>query len=363
MRNIIIILLIIPIVSLGYDYSTGVPASIILSDPSKALIVFDQPVTTRIGNRYPTDIKGVEFEVIEISPLKTRIIGKFNKKWDSRPDRVFVYGIAPKNKVLKKIVKQVPVVAVVNQKVVKVVEKPKVVEKTAKNESEWWNFGLDKFSFSLFYTISYGSFYERIQNISAESTQNSPATLGASVNFNISKLLSYSGSTYWSMLNAAAPVSKETTINSSVADIPWEYGFTSYLEYSGFNFPFKPYFGFDLESFSTFNTDEIAVNQNTRVEARTHVFTYATVGVSYFSMAFDRPFLFKGSISKNFTSSSSRPSTQTDEDFNGEKFILFFATRIKGNWGASFLYKRHMMDGPTDMTISRYGLGVSYRFK
>ena len=356
MKSLILIFALISLkVHSGYDPSTGVSASIILSDPNKALIVFDYPVTTRIGNRYPTDVEGVEFEVVEISPLKTRVIGKFNKEIKNRPDRVFVYGIAPKEKRLRQVA---PVVAVVNQ----VVEKP--VEAPKKNkESEWWNFGLQKFSFSMFYTVSFGTFFERIQNISAESTQNSPLTIGASVNFNINKLLSYSGSTYWSMLNAASPVSQETTIDSSVADIPWEYGFTSYLEYSGFNFPFKPYFGVDLESFSTFNTDEVAADQNAKVEARTHSFLYGTLGVSYFAMAFERPFLFKASISTNFTSSSSRPSTQSSEDFSGQKFILFFATRIKGNWGGSFLYKRHMMDGPTDLTIARYGFGVSYKFK
>ena len=126
--------------------------------------------------------------------------------------------------------------------------------------------------------------------------------------------------------------SQESSSVNNKADIPWEYGFTSYIEYSGFKYAMKPYIGFDLESFSTFNTDEIAVNQQVQVEARTHTFLYGTVGFSLFTTAFGRPFLVKSSVSSNFSSSSSRPSTQSSKDFTGQKLIIFFASKIKGNW-------------------------------
>ena len=74
------------------------------------------------------------------------------------------------------------------------------------------------------------------------------------------------------------PTSQEVSSINNKADIPWEYGFTSYIEYSGFKYAMKPYIGLDLESFSTFNTDEIAVNQQIEVEARTHTFLYGTLG-------------------------------------------------------------------------------------
>ena len=203
----------------------------------------------------------------------------------SGEDRVFVYGIASATSIKGA---QSPVYYREKE-----VEKLKYIEKE-KEKAKWWNFGLKKFSFSMFYTFSFGTFYERVNNVSAESTQNSPLTLGASVNFNINnENFSYSGSTYWSMLNAAMSTSQESSSINNKADIPWEYGFTSYIEYSGFKYAMKPYIGFDLESFSTFNTDEIAVNQQVQVEARTHTFLYGTVGFSLFTTAFGRPFFIK----------------------------------------------------------------------
>ena len=193
MKLFTLLCILIPLRSFSYDPTTGVSASIILSDPTKALIVFDYPVTTRVGNRYPTDVDGLEFEVVEISPLKTRVIGKFNKINGVRRDRVFVYGIASATSIKGA---QSPVYYREKE-----VEKVKYIEKE-KEKAKWWNFGLKKFSFSMFYTFSFGTFYERVNNVSAEST-HSPLTLGASVNFNINENFSYSGSTYWSMLNAA----------------------------------------------------------------------------------------------------------------------------------------------------------------
>ena len=58
MKLLLLLCIFIPLNSFSYDPTTGVPASIILSDPNKALIVFDYPVTTRVGNKYPTDVDG-----------------------------------------------------------------------------------------------------------------------------------------------------------------------------------------------------------------------------------------------------------------------------------------------------------------
>ena len=121
--------------------------------------------------------------------------------------------------------------------------------------------------------------------------------------------------------------------------------------------------GVDFESFSTFNTDELEVDPTIGLDVRTHQFLYGTVGVFANTKIFNRPGIFKASFSNIFTSSSSRNSTVSTESFNGQKFILFFGTNIWRKWGASILYKQHMMKGPTDLTISRVGLGISYRFQ
>ena len=237
--------------------------------------------------------------------------------------------------------KEIPVQKrVAKKKVIKKIEEPKKEEPKGED-----SFKIEGLTYSMFYTFSFGTFYERIDNVSAESSQNSPFTIGGSLNFKLNDRFSYSGSTYFSKLNSAISVSTEVPTLDEKADIPWEYGFTSYLEYSGFKHQIKPYVGLDYESFSTFNTDELRDNVNVGVSVRTHSFLYGTLGVYTFTKIFQRPSIIKASVSTNFTSASSRKSTVSDEDFNGQKFIFFVGSNIRGNWGASFLYKQHMMKG------------------
>jgi hypothetical protein len=333
----------------------GSVATIILSESERALLVFDIEVQAVVGKVYKTDIADLTFKVHEISPRATRVYGFFNKKKFVRPDKIFIEGLLAKREVpvQKRVAKrEVPVE--------KRVAKKKSTKKKIKKEKP---FKIEGLTYSMFYTFSFGNFYERIDNVSAESSQNSPFTIGGSLNFKLNEKFSCSGSTYFSQLNSAISTSTEISSLDKKADIPWEYGFTSYLEYSGFKHQIKPYVGFDYESFSTFNTDELRADSTVGVDVRTHSFLYGTVGVYTFTKIFQRPSIIKASVSTNFTSSSSRKSTVSNEDFNGQKFIFFLGSNIRGNWGASFIYKQHMMTGPTDLTISRIGFGISYKFQ
>ena len=308
-------------------YGNGSNSKIILVNNNRALLAFETPVKAKIGQKYPTNISGLNIEILEVFPQKNRVYGIVNKKILKRGDRIFVQGIIPL--------------------------KPRRIAKKRPK----------KLSYSFFYAISFGNFNEKVGEVTAESSQNSPYTFGISLNYKFNDNFSYSGSSYFSKLNSV--FSNNSDINSidNKADIPWEFGLTSYVEYLGINFFLKPYIGLDFESFSTFNTDELQINPSFGLDVRTHSFFYGTVGVYSFTNLFNRRGIFKASISTNFTSSSTRPSLVTDETFNGQKFILFFASNIWKNWGASLMYKQHMMTGPTDLTISRVGIGVSYKFQ
>lgn len=331
----------------------GSYSKVLNSEKEKVLLLFDNPVEAVVGKNYKTDIKGLTFTVLDISPNKNRVYGVFNKSFYINPEyRLFVYGVYSSADLIA-----------ANQ--------PAVVPNR-------WNFRFENLSYSLFYTFSFGSFDERIKgtDFSAESTQNSYFTLGGSLNFKFHEQFSFSGSGYFSKLNSAISTNAEIDPTKKNADIPWEFGFTSYLEYSGFKYQIKPYVGFDFESFSTFNTDEVKKQDDDNnsdndssndkpliFDLRTHSFLYGTFGVFTLTKILERPSIIKASISTNLTSSSSRPSTVSDEDFNGQKFIFFVGMNVFKNWGATFMYKQHMMKGPTDLTISRLGFGVSYRFQ
>ena len=291
----------------------------------RALLYFPQKVLANKGQVFRTEIKNTYFKVLNISPQKNKVFGLFNKEISTQIRKVFLYKLLP------------------------------VEEERQRGK-------LSSFSFSLFYTFSFGDFTEKVGEASAESSQNSPYTFGLSLNYRFNNSLSYSGSAYFSKLNSVLPSGVGDSSKDNAITIPWEYGLTSYLEFSGINFFLKPYLGLDFESFSTFNTDELKEDSNISVSVRTHQFLYGTIGLFSYTKIFSRPGIFKASFSKNFTSSSSRDSTVSNKLFNGQKFILFFGTNVWGNWGVSALYKRHMMTGPTDLTISRFGFGVSYRF-
>jgi len=331
-------------------------STIVLSEKKRALLLFDFEVIAKVGETYRTNINGLTFKVVEISPRSTRVYGVFNKTNFTRPDKLFVFGIF-----------SLADLAIANQPAVE--KKPEVEKKVEEVEEKPIDIGVKDLSYSLFYTFSFGNFDERISgtDFSAESTQNSYLTIGGSLNFKFHEKFSYSGSGYFSKLNSAISTNAQIDPDSKVADIPWEYGFTSYVEYSGFKYQIKPYVGFDFESFSTFNTDEVKKQDEEGTpllfDVRTHSFLYGTFGVYTFTKILERPSIIKASISTNFTSSSSRPSTASDKDFNGQKFIIFVGANVFENWGASFMYKQHMMKGPTDLTISRFGFGVSYKFQ
>ena len=269
------------------------------------MLGFDFPVEASVNQIYKTNQDGVLFKALKISKKSKKIFGVFSDVVNK--NEVFIFGIYPK------------IEAVEN--------------KSFKN----------KLSYSAFYTVSFGSFTEEIQSVTTKSTQDSPLTIGGSMNLKFHDLFSYSGSVYFSKLNSAISINNELQSNNKVVDIPWEYGLTSYLEYSGINFYLKPYTGFDYESFSTYNTDELAANTSVGLDVRTHSFLYGTVGVYGFTNFFKKEEFLKPPSPQILPPPVLGQAKFLIKILPAKNLFYFFASNIFQNWGASVLYKRHMI--------------------
>ncbi|MBC7429205.1 MAG: hypothetical protein H7336_11370 [Bacteriovorax sp.] len=217
--------------------------------------------------------------------------------------------------------------------------------------------GTNKFTVFAMYTASAGTFQEQLttQNGSIKSSQNSPLSLGAGTTIFLDKtdkMLSASG--YWSSLRASK-LSGSGIISKQI-DAKDEIGLNTYYQqlspWAGLSF----YGGMDYEQFSTFNTTayiagaDLAFNQNKLI--------YGTLGVGKTFFWDDQKILVKASLSTSLKSDTS--STNPIDKFTGQRLLFF--TSIKGNSRFTYhlIYKRHMLDGPTKLTIDRIGAGIGF---
>jgi hypothetical protein len=50
------------------------------------------------------------------------------------------------------------------------------------------------------------------------------------------------------------------------------------------------------------------------------------------------------------------------EKFSGLKYIAYLNMKYNNKWFYHGLFKQHSLTGATDLTITRFGLGVGYSF-
>lgn len=208
-----------------------------------------------------------------------------------------------------------------------------------------------------FYVISKGDFTEKVKQTKTtlKSTQNSPITLGlAGSLIPVNKDYFYSYSVYLSHLRSG-----KTSLGEEV-NPPLEYGLTGYYNKIVKDWYVIPYAGIDYERFSTFNTDEASVN-GTTLKTREHQIIYATLGAQKAFTIDNISFYAKASLSYSVSSSSNVQSTLSDENFTGYKYMFFLNFKISGPYSFQMLYKRHIMDGPTELTIDRFAVGLGYK--
>lgn len=213
---------------------------------------------------------------------------------------------------------------------------------------------------SLFYMASNGRFTQKdSKTAEVEFYQNSPVTLGTSLSYYPeNSLWSFSGSAYASYLIAAANNLDDKNVN-----VPPEIGANFYNEYRFENYNFTGYFGLDYERFSTFNMGGIQKDKKVILDQNSTV--YATVGVSKLAYIFDSPFFTKLSFSKSLSSTidSNPDGLKSSGAYEGYKMMWYLNKKVSQKFYIHTLLKYHWMDGPSELTTLRVGLGFGYIIK
>ncbi len=211
-----------------------------------------------------------------------------------------------------------------------------------------------------FYTASSGAFKETIPDGRGEITfkQNSPYSIGLATGYLFTDMThSLNGSAYWSSLRASS-LNGDTVSQSNSLSVPSEIGFNLYYQYLIKNINTGLYAGFDKEKFTTFNTSLLLDGEDLATVENN--LTYATLGISKTFYIGEQKFLTKLSYAKTIASESSLNSANSN--FKGSRALLFLSMRGAYNLSYHLLYKRHMLTGPTELTIDRIGIGFGYQF-
>lgn len=208
---------------------------------------------------------------------------------------------------------------------------------------------------SAFYMGSAGTFKETTLqqvNVRAESNQNSPLSFGLSFGRNYEHYL-LSGSLYLSYLN---PATSSVSTTSEEVTIPLEWGGNIYFSDKRRGLLAPVIFGTDIESFSSFNTDELILGQT--LETRQHIITYLTIGYDFIKEFYNGRIFLRGSIARSIFSTSNRESLTSSDQFSGWRYTAYANYKpSKGKLFYHILYKHHLLEGPTELLIQRIGFG------
>jgi hypothetical protein len=208
---------------------------------------------------------------------------------------------------------------------------------------------------SVFYMASSGKFTQKYPEAKVDYYQNSPATLGTSLSYYPKNTKwSFSGSAYFSYLLATA-----SNIQSSQVQSPLEIGGNLYTEYRFDNF--TGYFGIDYEKFSTFNIKGLT-DENPEILLDTNRVTYATVGLAKLVHIFNTPIFTKLSFSKSIVSEyeAHEKSDLSDQEYEGYKILWYLNKKFNNRLFIHSLVKYHSMDGDSELSTLRIGVGFGY---
>jgi hypothetical protein len=217
--------------------------------------------------------------------------------------------------------------------------------------------GTNKIALFGMYTASSGNFQESLINQTGDikSTQNSPISLGLGTTIFIDKSNKMiSSSAYWSSFKSSKL--SGTGVTSSDLKTKAEIGFNLYYQQLITFGAVNIFGGIDYEKFSTFNTS--AYIKGASLTLNENKITYGTIGVGKTFFFGDYKFLLKSSLSKSLSSQST--SSLNTDTFEGSRFLLFASLKGDTRFTYHILYKRHMLDGPTKLTIDRIGIGLGF---
>lgn len=213
---------------------------------------------------------------------------------------------------------------------------------------------------SVFYMASLGIFTQKAENVAEINfKQNSKVSLGTAFSFYPKdKLYSMSTSTYFSFLSASS-----NSLTAESVKIPPEIGFNLYGEYLWKKQNLTFYSGPDYEKFSIFNLQSLQSDQKVYVDGVGAL--YLTAGIAKSFVLFDGQFFSKISASKSLsttykTSSPSSAVSASDGKYSGVRFMFYLNYKLNPKFYIQSLLKIHTMTGPSDLSVTRVGLGVGY---
>lgn len=235
-------------------------------------------------------------------------------------------------------------------KVLALKKRAEKIDKNNKLQAKGWKA-------SVFYMASYGKFTQSNPTL-ADITflQNSPISLGLAVSFYPeNKDYSFSSSIYFSYLLTAG-----NNINDQDVSIPLEIGGNFYSEYQLKKYGFSIYGGFDYEKMSTFNLEGVRNERQIYVDEST--IGYLTLGGSRSFNLFGKTFFTKLSLSQSiFSSRSISYGAAVDQSsFEGSKILWYLFHKVSDRFFVHSLFKYHWMSGPSDLSVTRIGVGFGY---
>jgi hypothetical protein len=273
-----------------------------------------------------------------------------------------VYNIRPKNNIYfayvyvctqNKVVKKLRPISIKLEK-----EKPKFEEiKKASKKSKKIKEETHNQSLSFFYMYTIGRFFDDTKELSLKLNQDSPVTIGASYfrefkDYNLSASIYYS---YLESFNAGGEYDDNIYI-------PSEIGFTNYFVLKEKIGEYDFYAGLDFERFSRFETEKIY--RDSSLEISSQYMSFITLGLQRSFKVKSHDFFMRFSLSQSFWGKNE--SAYTDEPYNGQKILIYLNTPIKYKIAGKELflhgiYKKHILEGSSDLIIDRYGLGVGFK--
>lgn len=171
--------------------------------------------------------------------------------------------------------------------------------------------------------------------------------------------LNLSSSFYYSTISATTNnVSNASNGGSSSVQIPGEYGGNIYAIFKQKLEKFSFYSGIDIENFSSFNIENILNQDNIIIDTNTLI--YLTGGLNFNPVAIDN-LEFKFSLSKSILSNySSTLTTSQKITLSGIKTLLFINYKLNPKWSINSMFKAHYFSGDNDLSINRFGMGITY---
>jgi hypothetical protein len=220
---------------------------------------------------------------------------------------------------------------------------------------------MSKFTLSGSYNLSAGNLSETVTKYSTTvvSTQNSVLSLGLQARYNLSNWENViSGSVYYSQLQLTT-ITGGAYYDSTVLRFDPEIGGNIYYQFRWRKISILPYGGIDYEGLNTFNARELP--EGAPIVVRKNKLFYVTAGLGKGIEYSHYVFLLRGSVSKTiYTTTSSLVPT---DKFAGYKGIVTLSFKDnKSPWIFNLFYKGHLLSGPTDLIINRFGIGMGFSF-